>query len=126
MGRTEESAAGGLRWPRAIAHLAIVVVFVLSALGYAPLREHAAGVATVVADAKRAETKVARVCDAHEDVAAGAVHVEDATASTAQAATARASDCPLSEGQLAFVQRKRNGDGASPDLRHTFKTPQAR
>lgn len=42
MGRGEDPAAGGSQWQRAIAHLAIVVVFVLSALGYAPFREHAA------------------------------------------------------------------------------------
>ena len=38
MGRGEQRAAGG-HWPRVFAHLAIVIVFVLSALGYAPLRD---------------------------------------------------------------------------------------
>jgi len=41
----KKRSADGLRWPRAVAHLAIVVVFVVAALGYAPLRERAAGAA---------------------------------------------------------------------------------
>lgn len=126
MGRGEEPTAGGSRWPRAIAHLAIVVVFVLTALGYAPLREHTA--ATVVADANGAKAKVDRVCDppAPGDTPAGAVHVEDATPNTADAATTLPRSCQSPEGPLAFVQRKRDVDGASPDLRHTLKAPQAR
>jgi hypothetical protein len=41
MGREDGTSRAGSRWLRTIAHLAIVVVFVLSALGYAPLGDHA-------------------------------------------------------------------------------------
>lgn len=47
MGKGDKRAAAGLRWPRAVSHLAIVAVFVLTALGYLPFGER-------VADAVRA------------------------------------------------------------------------
>ena len=214
MGRVDESAAGGLRWPRAIAHLAIVVVFVLVALGYAPFRERAAGAArpqqagrplnpvvtaahiaaarvdALTGDAEGAKTHVEaiahdlmrsarvqdvtrpidreaaraavrplpgvraaiwldaanlavmvdgasnrtmamvdRVCDALAplgDTLAVVVHVQDATVTTAGAATTLSRNCDLPEGQLAFMQKRRDIDVVSPDLRRVFRAQQAR
>jgi hypothetical protein len=212
MGRGEQFA-GGTRWLRAIAHLAIVVVFVLAALGYAPFRERRAEAAraqagqplnplvtaahiaaaradTIVGDARGAQAHVEaiahdlmrstrvpdvgrpidheaaraavrplrgvrsaiwldpanlavmvdgasnrtmatvdRVCDAIAplgDTLAVVVHVQDATASTADAATTLSRNCQLPEGQLAFLQKERAIDVVSPELRRTFKAQQAR
>jgi hypothetical protein len=213
MGRAENLANGTSRWPRAIAHLAIVVVFVLTALGYAPLRERAAEatrsqqagkpmnpivtgahiaaarIDAMTGDARGAQAHVdaiahdlarsARVADVgrpidHEaaraavrpltgvrsavwldqanlavmvdgasnrsmatvdrvcsalaplgDTLAVVVHVQDATAKTADAATTLSRNCQLPEGQLAFLQKKREVDVVSPNLRHAFKAQQA-
>jgi len=42
MGRGDERIGLGLRWPRAVAHVGIVAVFVLAALEYGPFRGSAA------------------------------------------------------------------------------------
>lgn len=121
MGRGEQRAAGG-HWPRVFAHLAIVIVFVLSALGYAPLRDpprpegvaidHEAARAAVrplpgvksatwldqanlavrVDDANLGLATIDRVCDALSplgDTLAVVVHLQDASARIADAATMR-------------------------------------
>ncbi len=212
MGRGHKRAAGGLRWPRALAHVAIVVVFVLAALGYAPFGAGdaanrqpagqplnavvtAAHIAAARVDAVTGDTAgaqkhidaighdvmrsarvpdafrpidreaaraavrplpgvrsaiwldrenlavmvdgtsnrsmamVDRVCHALEplgDTLAVVVHVQDATATTADAATTLSRNCELPEGQFAFLQKKRDIDVVSPDLRRTFKAQQAR
>lgn len=212
MGREDEAAVLGTRWQRAVAHLAIIVVFVLSALGYAPLRDRAAEAAhpqqagqpldpyvtagrvararadLLVGDTRAAKAQVDaiahdmlrsarvpdvarpidheraraavrplsgvrsaiwldqadlavmvdgaeyrnmamldRVCRALEplgDTLAVVVHVQDATAKTADSATTLSRNCQLPAGQLAFLQRKREIDVVSPDLRRAFKAQQ--
>jgi hypothetical protein len=194
-----------------MAHLSIVVVFVLTAVGYAPVRDHAArpeqagqplnplataahiaaarvdAVAGDAAGAKahvdaiahdlmrsarvpdvarpidreaaraavrplpgvrsviwldsanlavmvdgapnRTMATVDRVCETIAplgDTLALVVHVQDAGAKTADAATTLSRNCQLPEGQLAFLQKKREVDVLSPDLRRTFKAQQAR
>jgi hypothetical protein len=205
MGRAET------RWLRAIAHLAIVTVFVVSALGYAPVRERTAEAArtragqpldpvvtaghlaaaridaiagdgegakrhleaigrdvarsarvpdvarpidreaaraavrplpgvrsaiwldsanlAVMVDgaANRTMATIDRVCDALAplgDTLAVVVHVQDATAKTADAATTLSRNCDLPEGQLAFLQKRREVDVISPELWRTFKAQQ--
>jgi len=211
MGSGEEQA--GARALRTIAHLAIVVVFVLTALGYAPFRERkaeaarpqagqplnpvvtathiaAARVDAMAGDARGAQAHVEaiahdvmrsarvpdvgrpidheaaraavrllsgvrsaiwldpanlavmvdgasnrtmatvdRVCDAIAplgDTLAVVVHVQDAAATTADAAATLSRNCQLPAGELAFMQKKRSIDVVSPDLRGAFKAQQAR
>lgn len=212
MGRGDTREAG-FRWPRTVAHLAIVVVFVMAALGYAPFHERsaevlphqkagqalnpvvtaahiaAARVDAVTGDAQGAKAHVdaiandlmrsARVPDVarpidHEaaraavrplpgvrsaiwldpanlavmvdgaphrtmatidricaaiaplgDTLALVVHVQDATAKTADGATTLSRNCQLPEGQFAFFQKKRDIDVVSPGLRRAFKAQQA-
>ena len=64
MGRGEEHTAAGWHWLRVIAHLAIVVVFVLSALGYVPVLERPAESARADRDANRTVAMSRRTCDA--------------------------------------------------------------
>lgn len=45
MGRGEEAAASWSHWQRAVAHVSIVIVFLLTALGYAPVRDRTAAAA---------------------------------------------------------------------------------
>ena len=213
MGKGGQSAGAGSSWLRAIAHLAIIVVFVLSALGYAPLRERAAEAAraqqagqllnpvvtaahiaaarvdAMAGDADGAKAHVDaiahdlmrsarvpdeahpvdheaaraavrplpgvrsavwldranlavmvdgapnrtmatidRVCEAIAplgDTLALVVHVQDATARTVDAATTLSRNCQLPEGQLAFLQKKREVDVVSPALRGAFKAQQS-
>ncbi len=210
MGRGEQPAAVW-HWLRGMAHLSIVVVFVLTAVGYAPVRDRAArpeqagqplnplataahiaaarvdAVAGDAAGAKahvdaiahdlmrsarvpdvarpidreaaraavrplpgvrsviwldsanlavmvdgapnRTMATVDRVCETIAplgDTLALVVHVQDAGAKTADAATTLSRNCQLPEGQLAFLQKKREVDVLSPDLRRTFKAQQAR
>ena len=211
MGSGEEQT--GARALRTIAHLAIVVVFVLTALGYAPFRERkaeaarpqagqplnpvvtathiaAARVDAMAGDARGAQAHVEaiahdvmrsarvpdagrlidheaaraavrllsgvrsaiwldpanlavmvdrasnrtmatvdRVCDAIAplgDTLAVVVHVQDAAATTADAAATLSRNCQLPAGELAFMQKKRAIDVVSPDLRGAFKAQQAR
>jgi len=211
MGSGEEQA--GARALRTIAHLAIVVVFVLTALGYAPFRERkaeaarpqagqplnpvatathiaAARVDAMAGDARGAQAHVEaiahdvmrsarvpdvgrpidheaaraaarllsgvrsaiwldpanlavmvdgasnrtmatvdRACDAIAplgDTLAVVVHVQDAAATTADAAATLSRNCQLPAGELAFMQKKRAIDVVSPDLRGAFKAQQAR
>jgi hypothetical protein len=213
MGRGEQAAAGGSRWLRASAHVAIVVVFVLTALGYAPFRERAseathaqagqplnpfvtathiaaARIDAITGDANGAKAHVDaiahdlirsarvpdvmrpidheiaraavrplpgvrsaiwldeanlavmvdgatdrsmatidRICDALAplgDTLGVVVHVQDASAKTADAATSLSRNCDLPEGQLAFMQKRREVDVVPPDLRRVFKAQQAR
>ena len=213
MGRGEQAAAGGSRWLRASAHVAIVVVFVLAALGYTPFRERASegthaqagqplnpvvtaahivaarvdaiagdgdgakahvdaiahdlmrsarvpdvmrpidhevaraavrplsGVRSAIwldqanlvvmvdGEANRTMATVDRICDALAplgDTLAIVVHVQDATAKTADGATTLSRNCQLPQGQLAFMQKKRDVDVVSPDLRRAFKAQQTR
>jgi hypothetical protein len=64
MGRGEEHTAAGWHWLRVIAHLAIVVVFVLSALGYVPVLERPAESARADGVANRTVAIDRRSCDA--------------------------------------------------------------
>jgi hypothetical protein len=212
MGRGDEPATRWLGWQRALAHVAIVIVFVLSALGYAPFRQQRAAAARpqqagqpidpyataahiagaradlLVGDARGAEAHVnavandmlrsARVPDVsrpidHEaartavralegvrsaiwldaanfivmvdgadrrsmatidrvcraldplgDTLAVVVGVQDATAKTPDAATTLSRNCRLPQGQLAFLQAKRQVDVVAPELRSTFRKQQ--
>ena len=213
MGRGKETARTGSPWARTTVHVAIVFVFVLSALGYAPFRERAAEatrtpagqpldplataahmavarIDTIVGDrdgarahveaiaqdlvrsarvpdatrpidreaaraavrplpgvrsaiwldrenlavmvdgaAHRSTATIDRVCDALAplgDTLAVVVHVQDATAKTADGATTLSRNCDLPAGELAFAQRRREIDVVPPDLRRTFKAQQAR
>jgi hypothetical protein len=77
----------------------------------------------------RTMATVDRVCETIAplgDTLALVVHVQDAGAKTADAATTLSRNCQLPEGQLAFLQKKREVDVLSPDLRRTFKAQQAR
>lgn len=213
MGRGNKRASAGLQWPRALGHLAIVAVFVLAALGYAPFGEQAAKVlpaqqagqplnpivtAAHVAAARvdvatgdtrgakahvdaiaydvmrsarvpdtmrpidheaaraavrplpgvrsaiwldttnlavmvdgapnRTMATVDRICEAIAplgDTLALVVHVQDATAKTADGATTLSRNCQLPAGQFAFLQKKREIDVVPSDLRRTFKAQQA-
>ena len=95
MGRGREPAAGGLRWPRAVAHLTIVAVFVVAALGYAPFVEHATDVTTVASDAGRAAASADRACDAHPPASADVVHSQDLPAKTTDASPTGPRKCAL-------------------------------
>jgi hypothetical protein len=208
MGRGDKRVTGGYRWPRVVAHLAIVVVFVMAALGYAPFQgappqragqplnpvvtaahviaarvdvatgdaagatryieaighdlmrsarvpdvarpiDHeaaraavrplpgvrsaiwldAANLAVMVDGASnRTMATVDRICQSIAplgDTLALVVHVQDATATTADAATTLSRNCQLPQGQLAFMQKKRDIDVVPSDLRRTFKAQQA-
>lgn len=213
MGRGNKRGAAGLRWQRAVAHLAIVVVFVLAALGYAPFHDRsaeilpqqnagqalnpivtaahvaAARVDAMTGDAEGAKAHVDaiahdlarsarlpdttrpidheaaraavrplpgvrsaiwldpanlavmvdgapnrtmatidRICDAIAplgDTLALVVHVQDATAKTADGATTLSRNCQLPADQFAFLQKKREIDVVSPGLRRAFKAQQA-
>lgn len=109
MGTGDQAGGRGLR---VIAHLAIVVVFVLSALGYAPVREPSAAVAAVVADASRTVQKIDGACGTPTP----AITIRDASAKSADAATT-SRDCQRPERQLAAVRNKRDLSGGPPDLR---------
>lgn len=208
---TKETPAAAGRWLRASAHGAIVVVFVLTALGYAPFRERAADAAharagelpnpvvtaahlvaaradAIVGDgdgakahvdaiahdmlraarvpdiarpidreaaraavrplpgvrsaiwldasnlavmvdgsANRSVATIDRVCAALAplgDTLAVVVHVQNAAAKTADDATTLSRNCDLPQGQLAFLQKKRDIDVVSPELRGAFKAQQ--
>jgi len=213
MGRGDKRTASGLRWPRAVSHLAIVVVFVVAALGYAPFHERAADAAhpqqagqplnpivtaahiaaarvdvatgdaagaqkhieaishdlmrsarvpdvflpidheaaraavrplsgvrsaiwldpanlavMVDGESNRTMATIDRVCSALAplgDTLAVVVHVQNAAAKNADAATTLSRNCQLPEGQLAFMQKKRDIDVVSPGLRRAFKAQQA-
>lgn len=150
MGRGEEAVAAGGHWLRVVAHVAIVVVFVVSALGYAPFRDGAtsaqraqavqplAGVrsaiwldaanlaVTVDGPANRSMAMIDRVCAALAPVGGSlgvVVHVEDATATTTAAALARRCDVPA--GQLAFIPKPRESSDVSPRIRGAFEADEA-
>jgi len=77
----------------------------------------------------RTMATVDRVCDAIAplgDTLAVVVHVQDAAATTADAAATLSRNCQLPAGELAFMQKKRAIDVVSPDLRGAFKAQQAR
>jgi hypothetical protein len=198
-------------WQRLLAHTAIMIAFLLSALGFAPFREHAAAhpqqagqplnplvtaahiagarmdvvaddangakahveaiahdmlrsarvpdvahpidreaaraalrplpgvrsaiwldqadLAVMVGGAEyRSMAMVDRVCDVLAplgDTLAVVVHVQDATAKTADAATTLSRNCQLPAGQLAFQQKKGEIDVVPRDLCHAFKEQQA-
>lgn len=97
MGRGREPAAGGLRWPRAVAHLTIVAVFVVAALGYAPFVEHTTDVTTVASDAGRTVASADRACDAHPpaETSADVVHSQDLPAKTTDASPTGPRKCAL-------------------------------
>lgn len=70
-----------------------------------------------------------RVCVALEplgDTLAIVVNVQDVTATTPDGATTLSRNCQLPEGQRAFMQKKREVDVVSGELRETFKKQQGR
>ena len=84
---------------RMLAHLAIVIVFVLAALGYAPFRERAPGAA-------------------HR----GAAPPLDAVVTAPHLASARVDAI----AHDLFLQKKREVDVVAPDLDRAFKAPPPR
>ena len=114
-----DKRGAGLRWSRAVAHLAIVVVFVLAALGYAPFHERPAeaarreavrqlpGVRSAIwldpanlsvlvdGEASRSLAMADRVCTALApgDAPGVVVHVRDATAKTVDAGPELSRNC---------------------------------
>ena len=76
MGRAEDPANVTTRWPRAIAHLAIVVVFVMAALGYAPFVQHSTDVTKVAGGTARTVASADRACDAHTPAAQASAVVQ--------------------------------------------------
>ncbi|MGB8377927.1 MAG: restriction endonuclease [Rhodanobacteraceae bacterium] len=83
----------------------------------------------VMVDGARYRTMamIDRVCVALEplgDTLAVVVHVQDATATTADGATTLSRNCQLPQGQRAFLQPNRKVDVISPELRATFKRQQ--
>jgi hypothetical protein len=116
MGREKGPVDGGLRWPRAVAHLAIIVVFVLSALGYVPLRERKAEVVTVAADASGTMAGADRGCGTPADTRPADV---DKAAVKEAGARTLVHDCDRVRAELAFT-RKGRASGTSPDLSRTF------
>lgn len=69
-----------------------------------------------------------QVCLALEplgDTLAVVVNVQDVTATTPDGATTLSRNCQLPEGQRAFMQKKREVDVVSKELRETFKGQQA-
>ena len=151
MARGEQAAAAGGHWLRVVAHIAIVLVFVVSALGYAPFRARTtaamrsqavrplAGVrsatwldpanlaVTVDGPANRSTATIDRVCAA---LAPGGgalgvvVHVQDATAKTTAAAETLTRGCDLPEEQIALAQKTSDTDIAPPRIRSTFEAEQ--
>ena len=99
MGRAEDPADGTSRWPRAIAHLAIVVVFVMAALGYAPFVEHSAAVTKVASGTARTVASADRACDAHTPPAeaSAVVHPTNAPAHATDTPPKGSRNCALPE-----------------------------
>jgi hypothetical protein len=60
------------------------------------------------------------------DTLAVVVNVQDVTATTPDGATTLSRNCQLSEGQRAFMQKKREVDVVSRELRDTFRKQQGR
>ncbi|HVT31874.1 MAG TPA: hypothetical protein VHE32_04470 [Rhodanobacteraceae bacterium] len=67
---------------------------------------------------------VCRALDPLGDTLAVVVHVQDATATTADGAMTLSRNCQLSAGQRALFQARRKVDVVSPELRATFKAQQ--
>src|SRR5262249_16119930 len=89
----------------------------------------AANLAVMVdGESNRTMATVDRVCRALAplgDTLAFVVHVQNAAAKSAHAATTVSRNCQLPEGQFAFMQKKRDIDVVSPGLRRAFKAQQA-
>jgi hypothetical protein len=118
MGRETDLPDSGSRWPRTVAHLAIVVVFVLAALGYAPFREHASGARTVAGSPNRATTVVVRACEKPPgDAPAGNSQDLDSTKAGVETFT---HDCERPKAELALVQKQHGGGVALPDVRRAL------
>lgn len=60
------------------------------------------------------------------DTLAIVINVQDVTATTPDGATTLSRNCQLPEGQRAFMQKKREVDVVSRELRDTFKKQQGR
>jgi hypothetical protein len=60
------------------------------------------------------------------DTLAVVVNVQDVTATTPDGATTLSRNCQLPEGQRAFMQKKREVDVVSKELRDTFRKQQGR
>ena len=116
MGRGHGPADGGSRWPRTIAHLAIGVVFVLTARGYAPLHEQVAGAA---GDVHQAAIANERACDKPKGEAPVAAARDRAVASSGAKTLAR--DCDDTRAELALATKRRAAGAAAPDLQQTLK-----
>jgi hypothetical protein len=70
---------------------------------------------------------VDRACDALAplgDTMGVVVNVQDATATTSEAADAVSRNCQLPEGQRAFMQPKRRIEALDPEIRKAFKAQQ--
>jgi len=67
---------------------------------------------------------VCKALDPLGDTLAVVVHVQDASATNADGATALSRNCQLPEGERALFQKKRNVDVVSPELRADFKAQQ--
>jgi hypothetical protein len=111
MGREKGPIDGGLRWPRLLAHLAIVIVFVLTALGYMPFHERAAGVATAASDATGAAPAAPRECSATVDV-----HRVEGSKRGAEEPGPHASACDGTKAELAFARKLHASGTSSTDL----------
>ena len=77
----------------------------------------------------RSMTMIDDVCLALEplgDTLAVVINVQDVSATTADDATTLSRNCQLPEGQRAFMQKKRQVDVVSRELRDTFKKQQER
>jgi len=102
MGRAEDPANGTSRWPRAIAHLAIVVVFVMAALGYAPFVEHSTD-AKVASGTARTVASADRACDAHTPAAqaSAVVQPKNIPANATDVSPKGSRNCALPEAQAS-------------------------
>ncbi len=122
MGRGDKRAVRRFRWKRAVAHLAIVVVFLMAALGYAPFHERAADVAAPAVDAHGAAAKNEHACDTHAGETAVASSRD--TAATKNGAVL-AHDCDAARAELAFAAKRRAAGEALPDPTRAFKAQPA-
>jgi hypothetical protein len=84
-----------------LAHLAIVLVFVVTALGYAPFVEHATDATTVASDTRRTVASADRACDAHPpaETLADPIHSQDTPAKTTDASPTGPRKCALAEAK---------------------------
>ncbi len=91
--------------------------------------DHENLIVMVAGASHRSMDMIDNVCLALEplgDTLAIVVNVQDVTATTPDGATTLSRNCQLPEGQRAFMQKKREVDVVSKDLRDTFKRQQGR